>query len=224
MSMAQIMQAMSEAGAPFEAILIAVRAIEERDAAIADRRAAERDRKRRQRERDSHGTVTGQSEDAGGQPPVLDKESVPQTPFKEIKPTPRTVRGSACGVYLPVGWKPSTFGVGTIAGEIVGRRGQDWAKRAFETFENHWRAATGKTARKGDWQATWANWVIEQDRRDGQNGTRQSNSQYGLRGSRPDPAVDMLRAANAELEAERAAGYQEDDFGIGLPLPAYLTS
>ena len=57
------MQAMSDAGAPMDAILIAVRALEERDAEIDAKRAIERDRKRRQRQRDSHGTVTGQSQD-----------------------------------------------------------------------------------------------------------------------------------------------------------------
>jgi hypothetical protein len=222
MSAAALISRLVQAGTPADLIADLAMALARGEAAEqqAEQRKA-KDRARKSIPRNS--TETAEDAEIQEHPPVLDKESVPQTPFKEIKPTPRAVRGSACGGYLPVGWKPSTFGVGTIAGEIVGRRGQDWAKRAFETFENHWRAATGKTARKGDWQATWANWVIEQDRRDGQNGTRQSNPQYGLRGSRPDPAVDMLRAANAELEAERSSGYQEDDFGTGLPLPAYLT-
>lgn len=85
------MQAMSEAGAPMEAILIAVRALEERDAEVDAKRAVERDRKRRQRQRDSHGTVTGQSEDITANPsplcPPLDKET-PPTPPKEINPPP----------------------------------------------------------------------------------------------------------------------------------------
>jgi len=72
------------------AIIIAVRAIEERDAAIADRRAVERDRKRRQRMRDMDGTVTGQSRDMDGtvtDKSFPDKEVFPQTPFQEINPS-----------------------------------------------------------------------------------------------------------------------------------------
>lgn len=81
MKVSELMQAMTEAGAPMEAILIAVKALEERDDAIEQRRAAERDRKRRQRAKaredkeDSHGTVTGQSGD-----PSLSPSLSPQTP------------------------------------------------------------------------------------------------------------------------------------------------
>jgi hypothetical protein len=38
---------------------------------------------------------------------------------------------------------------------------------SLESFRNHWRSANGPNARKRDWQAAWANWIIEQDNRDG---------------------------------------------------------
>ena len=65
MKVSDLMQAMSDAGAPMAAILIAVRALEERECVIDQKRAVERDRKRRQRanERDSHGTVHGRYRD-----------------------------------------------------------------------------------------------------------------------------------------------------------------
>lgn len=93
MSIADLMQAMSDAGAPMAAILIAVRAIEEKDAEIASRRANDRERKQRQRdnERADHGTVTGRSRDMSvtvtGTHPLLDKEKGAQ---KEINPPPHT--------------------------------------------------------------------------------------------------------------------------------------
>lgn len=100
----------------------------------------------------------------------------PNTPVYTIpqKATPSSVRaktrstGAAC--RLAGDWKPTRFTDGTIARQIIDHRGQDWAKRALESFRNHWHAANGPNARKRDWQAAWGNWVIEQDRRDGNNG------------------------------------------------------
>lgn len=93
MKASDLILAMSNAGAPIEAILIAVRAIEERDDALAAKRAVERDRKRRQRanERDTDGTVTGQSRDTDGT--VTDNPSPaplssPQTPHHTPHPHP----------------------------------------------------------------------------------------------------------------------------------------
>lgn len=65
MKVSDLMQAMADAGAPMEAILIAVKAIEESQDAIETRRAGERERKRRQRAKsdEKDGTVTGQSRD-----------------------------------------------------------------------------------------------------------------------------------------------------------------
>lgn len=67
MSIAALMQQMSDAGAPMEAILIAVRAIEAKEMEIADRRAKAADRKRSERlrkrmSRDGHATVEGRSQ------------------------------------------------------------------------------------------------------------------------------------------------------------------
>ncbi|HEX8556429.1 MAG TPA: hypothetical protein VF695_17155, partial [Sphingomonas sp.] len=59
MSVSDLMEAMAAAGAPMEAIVLAVRALEAKDAEIEARRAGDRERKRRQRA----GTVTGQSRD-----------------------------------------------------------------------------------------------------------------------------------------------------------------
>ena len=92
MSLAALIRGMSEAGAPAEAIALAVEAIEARDAALEARRTAERDRKRRQRagqSRDNAGTVTGQSEDSHG-------AKVPSPPFpnKTNNPIPPNLQNS----------------------------------------------------------------------------------------------------------------------------------
>jgi len=82
-SLAALARQMHEAGTPIEGILLALEAVEERDAEAAAKRAkaAARKQAQRDRERDSHATVTGQSED---RLPSLDKS--PQTP--KINPTP----------------------------------------------------------------------------------------------------------------------------------------
>jgi hypothetical protein len=96
-TVSDIMQAMADAGAPLEAILIAVRAIEERDAEAAAKRAAATQRKRDERSRkgmsrDSHATMNGQSHGQSQQ-----KENPPD-PKKE-KPTP--LNGSPKGEPIP---------------------------------------------------------------------------------------------------------------------------
>ncbi|MHA0335810.1 hypothetical protein [Sphingomonas aquatilis] len=101
----------------------------------------------------------------------------------EAKASPRAKRAGGHGSHLPDDWQPSRFSDGTVAREIIDRRGSDWARRVFESFRNHWRSANGPTARKRDWQAAWANWVIEQDKRDGRH--TDSMARNGGAGSQP---------------------------------------
>lgn len=85
MSIADLIRSMSAAGAPAEAIALAVEAIEAAHGEVAAKRAVDRDRKRRQRDRsrDSHGTVTGQSEDL-----PLETKVSPTPPSKTQNPSP----------------------------------------------------------------------------------------------------------------------------------------
>lgn len=80
MSIAALIRSMAVAGAPAEAIALAVEAIEAADARLETARAAARERKARQRakERDSHGTVTGQVGDS----------HAPSSPETKISPRP----------------------------------------------------------------------------------------------------------------------------------------
>ena len=85
MKPSQLAKAMAEAGAPLEAILIALEAMEQRDQVIEEKRAGERERKQRQRakQREAVGTVTGQSRDSHGDistDPSLSRPLSPQTP------------------------------------------------------------------------------------------------------------------------------------------------
>jgi len=154
-SIAELIRKMAEAGAPPEAIALAVEAIEGKDAEIERRRQVERDRKRRQRagqSRDKDGTVTGPS----GDNPTPDKERSP-TPPKEINPTPSSLRSeNKRGTRLPAGWAlPAAWGQWAID------QGHSEATIRFEAdkFRDFWVGKSGKDAAKLDWEATWRNWM-----------------------------------------------------------------
>lgn len=117
MSPSELMQAMADAGAPVAAIVIALRALEEKDAQLAARdaeaaaqRVAARDKKRRQRElsRDKSGTVPGHGGDCPDKGVSL-KES-PHTPKKITLPqTPPSPPLGAHGSTAPRLAKPNGF-------------------------------------------------------------------------------------------------------------------
>jgi hypothetical protein len=111
----------------------------------------------------------------------------PSITTQKATPSSSRTKREPTGTRLPDDWRPIKFGPDTIAREIIDRRGIDWGRRALESFRNHWHAANGPNARKRDWQAAWANWVIEQDRRDGNNGKRPAND------FRDEPANPFLR-------------------------------
>lgn len=108
MNISNLIRSMAAAGAPPEAIAIAVEAIEQVQGLIEEKRAAAREKKRRQRAAasDCPGTVPGHGGDMEGTTPVLNKEKSPIPP-KEIKPTPGGVTGAlarkAGGFGPPVG-------------------------------------------------------------------------------------------------------------------------
>lgn len=65
-----------------------------------------------------------------------------------------------------------------------------WIERAAKRFENHWRAASGKTSVKSDWDAAWRTWVLK-DIEDGR---------LPVRGSGDDPVEpERQRAPNEAL-------------------------
>ena len=173
MSISELMRAMSEAGAPLEAIILAVEAIEGRDARLAEKRAIERDRKRRQRsnQSDADGTVTGQSRDSHGDNestpsplcPPFDKET-PPTPPKEIKSppiSPQPTENSARGSRLSENWVP-----GELSSDVA-RIVSGWPKaeiaKELAKFRDYWISQPGAKGRKTNWQATWQNWLRKAD-------------------------------------------------------------
>lgn len=167
MSLANLVRRMTEAGAPPEAIAIALEEIEAIQASLDARRVADRDRKRAQRERQKNSNVTGQSEDGHGTVTdisaarvSLDKKA-PQTPEK-INPIPcvRETRARLGYHRLPGGWLPAKpypaelrakldqWPPGALPDEIA----------AFKRWAANAEDKNGK-GRKLDWDKALWNWL-----------------------------------------------------------------
>lgn len=125
---------------------------------------------------------------------------------------------------LPDDWTPTRFSDGSAARAVTDRRGSEWAKLQLEDFKA-WAANAENKPGKGmkvDWQLAFGKWINEQDRKEPTHGrpTRERSAQPDLRGPRPDPALDMLRASRRAEAEEGAPGSGQDHRGTGLALPS----
>lgn len=171
MSLANLVRRMTEAGAPPEAIAIALEEIEAVQASLDARRNADRDRKRAQRERQISSNVTGQSGDSHGTVtdisaarPSLDKETSPRPP-KENNPIPcvREARARLGYHRLPEGWRPTK----SYPAELQAKLDQ-WPPgslpdeiAAFKRWAANAEDKNGK-GRKLDWHKALWNWLGRQ--------------------------------------------------------------
>ena len=227
-----IFRAMVENGATPEMLLAVVEA-----AAAVDEQRKERKRAgnaaRQKRFRERH---AGDDNDSNALQPVTERDppndnisNPPVIPQDEtiVSSTPKPVRGrkSAGMVPLPDGWEPVLT---DAAQEIVNRWPPGWLAARVAEFRDH---ATDKGRRSKDWQAAFRTWITKADTwqtQENRNGTRTrqpavQQAAHGLRGPRPDPAIDLLRQA----QAERAAGLDEDEGGDSQTwpsLPSYLAN
>ena len=208
MKVSDLMQAMSDAGAPMAAILIAVRALEERECVIDQKRAVERDRKRLQRanERDSHGTVTGQSMDDTGTNGATPSLSRPPNENNSNPPThthPDTQSRARKGTRLSPDWAPQPLPddlAETVAVWKPGRLESELAR-----FRDWAASAPGQKGVKTDWQATWRNWIRRKIEEGPQND--RSNTNRNGYGQSPDRRSGLATAIDdglAHIDAELA--------------------
>ncbi|MFC7051475.1 hypothetical protein ACFQI3_02105 [Hansschlegelia quercus] len=178
---ASLIRMMAEAGAPAEAIAIAVEAIEGAREHVADefraqqnKKSAAAERTRRWRERRNTGdasTVTVETSretshsvtgDVTSSLPPEERSPEPpktQTPFlPPQKPPSGAKRGSSSpnrGSRLPSDWKPSEVDRAFAAN--LGATSAE-IERTAASFRDFWVAKAGRDAVKADWPATWRNW------------------------------------------------------------------
>lgn len=235
MTTSDLMEAMSNAGAPFEAILIAIRALEAKDKEIAareaeaaEKRAKEAARKKEKRGQsvDSPDNVHGMSVDKSGReaghessPPTLplspnDNNSNPHTPTH-----PDNTSRARKGVRLSPEWQPNQLpeNVAALAAQWPPGR----LARELEAFRDYWLSRSANAA-KSDWDKTWHNRIRDQhDRvmRDFRNDQR--NNQRTRSRHEPDGAMAYLQrnlGLDGDSEASGAFGRYDD----GEPSGGYL--
>lgn len=130
MSIAALIRSMADAGAPAEAIALAVEAIEAAQGTVIRQREVARDRKRRQRShgRDDSVTVTGQSRDTDETvtPSAPSLSPPPQTPPPHTHP-----RGDIYNPRAKAGPKVLAESFATFWAVYPKRKAKDAAERAF---------------------------------------------------------------------------------------------
>lgn len=165
MSLATLIRRMTEAGAPPEAIALAVEEIEAIQLSLEARRSADRERKRAQRERQKSADVTGHSAPCHTvvQLRVSPDKEPPQTP-KEINPFPCAKSARARAKHpLPQNWQPDELKPDGQAGMIVARKPAGWIERQLSKFKDH---ALQNNRHCSDWNAAWRNWIKQADEMD----------------------------------------------------------
>lgn len=230
MSIAALIRAMSEAGAPPEAIAIAVEAIESRENADSERRAKARDKKRRQRaeqrgelpdvDEDGEGTVPGQSRDTTGTVPghtPFPSPSSSPDPSNNPTHTPVKLPRARKGTRIPDDWQP--LALTDADATMVASWPAGTIEREMAKFRDFWAAKAGAGGVKLDWQATWRNWLRQADERIPKNANRTA---IGVRERDRDPALALRRAAErAEAEQASTSGCGEGDWRSWSALPAF---
>ena len=181
MTTSEIMKAMADAGAPFEAILIAVQALDAKDAEIAardaeraDKRARDAERKRQDRiagkvHKRRPRTFRGQSKDCPMDPPIEDHNPPVSTNVETIAP-PKAKRASP--LACPDGVRPKVWddftkhrakrgGLSETALDGIERE----AVKAGWTLD----AALAEVVTR-NWQGFKADWVLTGDKSTGPPG------------------------------------------------------
>lgn len=168
MTPSELMKAMADAGAPFDAILIAMRALEAKDAVIAERDAAAaekraKDAERKRNERNGVG-VQGQSKDSPKrvQAPPIDNISLPPELYPSEAKASLAPRGKKPkSIRLPDDWEPEPLTGEALEMVSVWQPGR--LERELAKYRDYWKQASGRRAAKPDWQAAWRNWLRNAD-------------------------------------------------------------
>lgn len=160
-----------------------------------------------------HGTVAGPSRGHLGATQEEEKESKEEeeTPLANAKgarareraaPPPKPARAS--GTRIPDDWKPPPLPQGSHAAKVATRRGDEWLAEVAEGFANRWRGKAGADARMVDWDATWRNWIVREDRYE--NERQQRRGGHGPRDDQPrfrDPLLQRVAEGRDPLLDER---------------------
>jgi hypothetical protein len=144
--------------------------------------------------------------------PVAETPPETEAETEEEKPIANAIgkKADPRGTRLPADWGPSPLTEKTA--EMVAAWPVGMLERELSKFRDHFAKTPGARGRSLDWNASLRNWLRTADERKPRNGQLPANI-TSLRGHRPDPALDLLRAASAAED-------REDRGGAGSSLPA----
>lgn len=212
MSIALLMQQLRDAGAPMEAIMIAVAAVE---AVEAKHRDAEEARKADQRERtarcraksrDGNVTVTSQQRD----PAPKDNNQTPTQPISPTDPdgsvapkgarTARKPRNRA----LPVDWQPGERSE-RVRDELG--RSVEWMHRTAAAMRT-WAESKGEL--RADWDATHDGWMRREASREGDQPPPRPSARAGpARPRSSNGFYDLIRDDLAGTDDQRSDPHRQ---------------
>lgn len=137
--------------------------------------------------------------------------------------TPRKRAFAVKGNRLSLDWQPEKPLPAPVI-ELCAQWPPGRLERELDGFRDYWTSRT-RDAAKSDWDKAWWNRIRDQHDRvmkENRHGRQLDNAGSGLRGTRPDPCLELLRQSRAELEAEeRDSGQnQEHHRGTRPALPA----
>jgi outer membrane biosynthesis protein TonB len=135
--------------------------------------------------------------------PIVVHASVPPPIVEQPKRSAQPKSG-ARGSRIPANWTPTPKDYAFASSEGLTR---EEINREADRFRDYWIAASGRTACKLDWEATWRNWIRSDLRK--RPGSGAGNASRN--GSRTG-AFDRL-AERLSDSAPRADAWQHDDSG-----------
>lgn len=132
------------------------------------------------------------------------------------QPTRSRERKAPLETFLPANFRPEVK-PNSITGAAMAEWPPGEVERQLEHFTDH---HTAKRTKSADWQASWRTWVKNWRTFSGNRTGRLPARQPDLRGSRPDPALDMFRASRAAQAACGTADYRGDYLEAGPAVSA----
>jgi uncharacterized protein YdaU (DUF1376 family) len=133
-----------------------------------------------------------------------------QPPNPEQPKRKPSLRGSARGIRIPSNWAPTPIDYAAASNEGLT---SEEINREADRFRDYWISATGRTATKLDWSATWRNWIrrAADDKRK-RSGARPSQQRGGA--EQTLSAFDRVAESLGGNGIRPAAPAQSDAFTI----------
>lgn len=151
--------------------------------------------------------LTGQDLDGSNSQTPRGQAALPKPSMNRPIPQKATPSSVTRATTVPADFVPAPK-----EGSITAKAMAAWPPGEVEEQVEHFidrHTATGATSK--DWQASWRTWVKNWKKFNGSSRQPNPPALFGTRGSRPDPAIDMLNASQRAQQTE--CGRPASDWG-----------